>query len=101
MSVTQKFNGLKEEVRESFAEKIVALRRDIHREPELGFDTRKTAEKVLAAIEGLPLDVQTGVAENGIVATLKGEKKAQPWGSGRTWTRCPSTRRRGCRLLRR
>ena len=75
MSVAQKFDGLKEEVRESFAEKIVALRRDIHREPELGFDTKKTAEKVLATIEGLPLDVQTGVAENGIVATLKGEKE--------------------------
>jgi hippurate hydrolase len=75
MSVAQKFNGLKEQVRESFAEKIVALRRDIHREPELGFETRKTAEKVLAAIEGLPLDVQTGVAENGIVATLKGENE--------------------------
>jgi hippurate hydrolase len=72
MSVVQKFDGLKEEVRESFAERIVALRRDIHREPELGFDTRRTAEKVLSALEGLPLDVQTGVAENGIVATLRG-----------------------------
>jgi hippurate hydrolase len=73
MSVAQKFDGLKEEVRESFAEKIVSLRRDIHREPELGFDTGKTAEKVLAALEVLPLDVQTSVAENGIVATLQGE----------------------------
>jgi hippurate hydrolase len=72
MSVVQKFDGLKEEVRESFAERIVALRSDIHREPELGFDTRRTAEKVLSALEGLPLDVQTGVAENGIVATLRG-----------------------------
>jgi hippurate hydrolase len=73
MSVAQRFDGLKEEVRESFAKKIVALRRDIHREPELGFDTKKTAQKVLSALEGLPLDVQTGVAENGIVATLRGE----------------------------
>ena len=72
MSVAQKFNGLKDEVRESFGERMVALRRDIHREPELGFDTRKTAEKVLAALDGLPLDLQTGVAENGIVATLRG-----------------------------
>jgi amidohydrolase len=71
--VVQKFNGLKEEIREDFGEKIVALRRDIHREPELGFGTKKTAEKVLSALEGLPLDVQTGVAENGIVATLRGE----------------------------
>ena len=73
MSVAQKFNDLKEEVREGFGERIVALRRDIHREPELGFGTKKTAEKVLSALEGLPLDVQTGVAENGIVATLRGE----------------------------
>ena len=73
MSVAQKFGGLKEEVRENFAEKIVALRRDIHREPELAFDTKKTAEKVLGALDGLPLDIHTGVAENGIVATLRGE----------------------------
>jgi hippurate hydrolase len=73
VSVVQKFNGLKEEIREDFGEKIVALRRDIHREPELGFDTKKTAEKVLGALDGLPLEVQTGVAENGIVATLRGK----------------------------
>src|SRR4028119_1270135 len=74
MSVVHRFEGLQREVEESFAEKIVALRRDIHREPELGFDTERTAGKVLAAIEGLPLDVETGVARNGIVATLEGER---------------------------
>ncbi len=72
MSVTQKFEGLLEEIRESFGEKIVALRRDIHREPELGYGTEKTARKVLDALEGLPLEIQTGVAENGVVATLRG-----------------------------
>ncbi|MDQ3923209.1 MAG: amidohydrolase [Actinomycetota bacterium] len=73
MSLAQRFEGLEEEVRESFGEDIIALRRDIHREPELGFDTKKTAEKVLAALGGLPLEIETGVAENGVVATLKGE----------------------------
>ena len=73
MDVSQKFEGLQQEVEEYFGEKLVALRRDIHREPELGFDTEKTAEKVLAALEGLPLDVETGVAQNGIVATLEGD----------------------------
>jgi hippurate hydrolase len=73
MSVVQKFDDLKEEVREGVGEMIVALRRGIHREPELGFDTEKTAGKVLAALDGLPLDIRTGVAENGVVATLKGE----------------------------
>ena len=72
MDVSQKFDGLLAGIEEGFAEKIVALRRDIHREPELGFDTKKTADKVLAALDGLPLEVETGVAENGIVATLHG-----------------------------
>ena len=73
MSVIHGFSGLEEEIRDSFGEDIVSLRREIHREPELGFDTKKTAEKVLDALEGLPLEVETGLAENGIVATLKGE----------------------------
>jgi hippurate hydrolase len=73
VSVIQGFSGLEEEIRDSFGEDIVSLRREIHREPELGFETKKTAEKVLNALEGLPLEVETGVAESGIVATLKGE----------------------------
>jgi hippurate hydrolase len=73
MSVAQKFDGLFEEVEEKLGERIVSLRRDIHREPELGYDTGKTAEKVVAALDGLPLDIQTGVAKNGVVATLRGE----------------------------
>ena len=72
VDVSQRFEGLQAEVGENFGEKIVALRRDIHREPELGFDTDRTAEKVLAALDGLPLDIETGVARNGIVATLRG-----------------------------
>ena len=44
MSLVRGFEGLQQVIEESFGEKIVALRRDIHREPELGFDTEKTAE---------------------------------------------------------
>jgi hippurate hydrolase len=69
---TQGFGGLEESIREGYGEKITALRRSIHREPELGFDTEKTAQKVLAALDGLPLEIQTGVARNGLVATLRG-----------------------------
>ncbi|HZB10158.1 MAG TPA: M20 family metallopeptidase [Rubrobacter sp.] len=72
MDVSQRFEELQAEIEENFGEQIVALRRDIHREPELGFDTERTTKKVLAALDGLPLDIETGVAENGIVATLRG-----------------------------
>jgi amidohydrolase len=77
VDVSQRFEGLQAEVEENLGEKIVALRRDIHREPELGFDTERTAEKVLAALDGLPLDIETGVAENGIVAMLEGEREGR------------------------
>ena len=69
---TTSLKNLQSEIGESYGEKISALRRDIHREPELGFDTERTARKVLAALEGLPLEIETGVAQNGVVATLKG-----------------------------
>ena len=72
MDTVRGYGELEKTIGESFGEKLVSLRRDIHREPELGFDTGKTAQKVLAALKGLPLDIQTGVAENGIVATLEG-----------------------------
>ena len=73
MSIAQSFGDLKEEIRDNFGEDIVALRREIHREPELGFETGKTAKKVLEALDGLPLEVETGIAENGVVATLQGD----------------------------
>src|SRR5919112_672732 len=72
VDVSQRFEGLQAEVEENLGEQIIALRRDIHREPELGFDTERTVQKVLAALDGLPLDIETGIAENGIVATLRG-----------------------------
>jgi metal-dependent amidase/aminoacylase/carboxypeptidase family protein len=38
----------------------VALRRAIHREPELGLETPKTLAKVRAALDGLPLTFKSG-----------------------------------------
>ncbi|MGI8650632.1 MAG: M20 metallopeptidase family protein [Rubrobacter sp.] len=72
MGVTRKLDRLVGEVSDSSGGRMISLRRDIHREPELGFDTEKTAEKVLAALDGLPLEIETGVAQNGLVATLRG-----------------------------
>ena len=72
MDVTPRLDNLQAEIEERFGGRISALRQDIHREPELGFDTEKTAGKVLDALDGLPLEIQTGLARNGIVATLEG-----------------------------
>lgn len=51
---------------------IVALRRSIHAEPELGLHTPKTRDKVRAALADLPLEWAEGPSTTGLVATLKG-----------------------------
>jgi amidohydrolase len=57
---------------ESLLPDLVALRRDIHREPELGLQNPKTLAKIKAALEGLPLEFREGPSTTGLVATLKG-----------------------------
>jgi len=50
---------------------LVAVRRDIHRHPELAFQEHRTAERGLTWFRGLGLDVQTNIAGTpGLIATL-------------------------------
>ena len=51
---------------------VVRLRRAIHRNPELAFNEYKTARLVQETLAPLDLDVRTGVAQTGVVATLRG-----------------------------
>jgi amidohydrolase len=52
----------------------VALRRQIHRHPELGNHTPVTRAAVLAALEGLDLDIHLSEQTSGLVACLKGTR---------------------------
>jgi amidohydrolase len=51
---------------------LVALRRAIHAEPEIGRDLPRTQEKVLAALDGLPLEISRGQALSSVTAVLRG-----------------------------
>ena len=51
---------------------LITLRRAIHQEPELGLHNPKTAEKIRAALAGLPLEWREGPSTSGLVATLRG-----------------------------
>jgi amidohydrolase len=51
---------------------VVALRRDLHRRPELGLDLPATQARVLESLDGLPLTVTTGDRQSSIVADLDG-----------------------------
>ena len=51
---------------------LIAWRRDLHQHPELGFQEKRTAGVIAQSLRALGLEVQTGVAETGIVALLEG-----------------------------
>jgi len=51
---------------------VVALRRDLHQNPELGLDNPRTQAMVLAALDGLPVDIRTGDGLTSVVADLTG-----------------------------
>jgi hippurate hydrolase len=51
---------------------VVALRRDIHRRPELGLDLPETQARVLDALDGLGLRITTGDAQSSVIADLDG-----------------------------
>jgi amidohydrolase len=54
--------------------KVIAWRRDIHQNPELGNHEFRTARLVTDHLRGLGLEVKTGVAKTGVVAILRGGK---------------------------
>jgi amidohydrolase len=51
---------------------IVALRRDFHAHPEIGFQEIRTAGIVAARLRALGLEVQENIGKTGVVAILKG-----------------------------
>lgn len=52
--------------------KVVAWRRDIHANPELGNREFRTAAKVAEHLEALGLEVRTGIGHTGVVGVLRG-----------------------------
>ncbi|MBT8454616.1 MAG: M20/M25/M40 family metallo-hydrolase, partial [Alphaproteobacteria bacterium] len=64
-------------VKNRFAEllpELTEFRRDLHRHPELMFDTERTASVVADRLRAMGCDeVVTGVAQNGVVAVIKGK----------------------------
>jgi hippurate hydrolase len=57
----------------SLHDELIALRRELHRDPEVGLELPRSQERVLAALDGLPLTVTTGRAGlSSVVAVLRG-----------------------------
>lgn len=59
---------------ETGRDELLALRRAIHAEPELGLDCPRTRDKLEAALSGLPLTIQRSERCTGFVAKLQGAR---------------------------
>ena len=66
-------SGLKDQVG-GLMDATIALRRELHKWPEIGNTLPKTREQVLSALEGLPLDITLHQTTSGIAAMLTGDK---------------------------
>ncbi|MBC7594941.1 MAG: amidohydrolase [Kineosporiaceae bacterium] len=56
----------------AMAAELVALRRKLHAQPEIGLDLPVTQRTVLEAIDGLGLEVTTGTSVSSVTAVLRG-----------------------------
>lgn len=57
-------------------ERMIALRRDLHRHPELSWDEQRTMERISADLTELGVAHRTGIAGTGIVADIPGQTDA-------------------------
>lgn len=71
MNQTLTTDGLLEEAATLRAD-LVAIRRAIHAQPELGFQEHRTAALVAARMEALGARLRTGIARTGVMAELGG-----------------------------
>lgn len=62
---------------DSIYNKLVAIRRDFHENPELAGHEIRTQQKIQEYLLDLGLEVQTGIYGHGIIGILKGEKKGK------------------------
>ena len=67
----------------AIAPEITELRRAIHADPEIGTDLPRTQEKVLAALDGLPLEITRGRSLTSVTAVLRGGRGSGPGAADR------------------
>ncbi|MGV8929621.1 MAG: amidohydrolase [Brevundimonas sp.] len=54
--------------------RVIAWRRDLHANPELGFAETRTAALVAEHLRSLGMEVRTGVGKTGVVGILRGDR---------------------------
>ncbi len=70
-SVAQHFSS-------ALSSRLIALRRDIHQNPELAFHESETAARLVAALRELGVDDVRVVAKTGVIARVPGRNRSAP-----------------------
>lgn len=68
----------------SFEGDLIAFRREMHADPEVGLNLPQTQARVLEALKGLDLEVTLGSETSSVVAVLRGGATEAP--IGKRWT---------------
>jgi hippurate hydrolase len=63
---------------QEYADELTAIRRDLHENPEIGFEETRTAGIVAEKLKSWGIEVHTGIGRTGVVGVLSGK------GGGRT-----------------
>ncbi|MCH4887491.1 amidohydrolase [Acidaminobacter sp. JC074] len=64
--------ALKEKI-ESIFDELVEIRRDLHKHPELSGKELRTGRKICEYLDAWNIEFETGIAETGIVAIIRGQ----------------------------
>lgn len=70
----QQFTAEIDRLAAGVADQVVEWRRDLHQNPELSFEEKRTAGIVAKHLRSLGMDVTEGVGRTGVVGVLKGGK---------------------------
>ena len=70
---TRAIHGMLDEAAKAVEARMIAWRRDIHANPELGNQENRTAGLVAQHLKSLGYEVREGIAVTGVVGLLKGE----------------------------
>lgn len=61
------------ELANKYLDRIIELRRELHKYPELGFQEFKTAEIIKKELDRLRIPYESEIAKTGVIALIKGE----------------------------
>jgi amidohydrolase len=64
----------------AFHDELVAIRRDFHSHPEIGFQERRTASIVAEHLTRWGIETLQGLAETGVVGVIRGEPASRSVG---------------------